>query len=119
VDAPKRDRLAEFFRRLTAAPRAADMHGAIQLPNSVLDGVEDEMTSIANDPTDPRYADRMKGVDLGRLRDVPGRPDLKRHRHTAHFTLLRTNGALEIRTVTDGVVLFAKAGADGRGTDDA
>jgi len=118
MDKPRTDRLAEFFRRLEAAPGATSMDAAIELLNKTLDAVEDEMTTIQNDPSDPRYDERMKGVDRLRLRDVSQHPCVKRHRHTAHVTFVATNGAIEIRYVKTDEVQFQKYGSDGRGVWD-
>ena len=49
-------------------------------------------------------------------RVVEGRSDLVRYRHRGHNTFIRENGAIEIRDLA-GAVLFAKAGADGRGVE--
>lgn len=50
TDATRAERLAEFLRRLAAAPAAADAGEASRQIGDILNAVEDEMTSIPFDP---------------------------------------------------------------------
>jgi hypothetical protein len=47
--------------------------------------------------------------------DVPGHPDVTSYRSRGHETLIRDNGAVEIRVVGTQQVIFERRGADGRG----
>ena len=53
-DATKAERVAEFFQRLGAAPLASNFDEAYRQVCDILNGVENEMTSI---PFDPRELD--------------------------------------------------------------
>ena len=52
-DASRAERLEEFFRRLSAAPLASDHDEAMRQVTEILNGVEDEMTSIPTTPPFP------------------------------------------------------------------
>jgi hypothetical protein len=112
-DATKAERLAEFLRRLGAAPAAADANEAFRQLADILDGVEDEMTSIPFDPANWQNDGRMYPPQPDSLRAVPGRPDVRRFRSKGHNTLVGDNGAIEIRDLSGRPVL-SKPGADGR-----
>jgi hypothetical protein len=58
-DASRGERLNEFFRRLAAAPPASDHDEAMKQIADILNQVEDEMSSIAYDPTFPLNDGRM------------------------------------------------------------
>ncbi len=45
---------------------------------------------------------------------VEGRDDLDLYRQAAHDTIVRANGAILIRIRRTGVIVFEKAGSDGR-----
>lgn len=46
MDVPKRERLNEFLRRLSAAPNAATFDQAFQQVVTIMDAVEDELTGF-------------------------------------------------------------------------
>lgn len=110
-----RERLDEFFRRLIAAPAARNRDEALDLIGRILAEVEDELTGIPKDPDPPRRPTdgRMYPPLADSIRDVPGKPQVKRFRSRAHNTLIGINGAIEIRAIPDKLQL-TKAGADGR-----
>jgi hypothetical protein len=113
----KRERLAEIFRRLAAAPPAASHDEAYALLCDTIDAVEDELTTTPNIPANWMTDDRIYPPQSDRRFSVKGRSDLKRYESRKQNTFIRYNGA--ITTVAKGVkvVLFDKPGADGRGTD--
>lgn len=111
---PKRDRLREFYRRLTEAPHAASFEEALHQLTYILNAVEDELTGIPDDPGNWRYDDRLYPPQGDSMRAVPAHPDVTRFRSLGHNTFVGANGAIEIVS-SDGTVELRKAGADGRG----
>ncbi len=111
--ATKGERFAEFLRRLGGATAASNHDEAFHQVCDVLDAVEDDMTSIPNDPANWMTDGRMYPPQLDNVRSVKGRPDLKRYVSRAHRTFIRDNGAIEIRDLK-GKVVFAKLGGDGQ-----
>ncbi len=111
---PRRDRLAELFRRLSAAPPAASHDEMYRQLFDTLNGVEDDLTDIPYDPDKWEHDDRLYPPFPDRARPVPDRPDLIRYANRAHNTFIAVNGAIEIRLREGDVVVFAKPGADGR-----
>jgi hypothetical protein len=113
-DATKGERLAEFLRRLGAAPAAAGHDEAFRQIGDILNAVEDELTSIPFDPAHWQTDGRMYPPQPDSVRAVPGRPDVRRYRSRSHSTLIGDGGAIEIRD-GQGAAVFSKPGADGRG----
>jgi hypothetical protein len=112
-DATRGERLAEFLRRLGAAPAAAGFDEAFRQVGDILNAVEDEMTSIPFDPANWQTDGRLYPPQADSMRAVPGRGDVKRLRTRGHHILIGDNGAIEIRDLS-GRVHIAKPGADGR-----
>lgn len=110
--ATKAERLAEFFSRLTAAPACSTFDEAYRLVCLTMDAVEDEMTTIPNNPPTWMTDGRMYPPQMDNLRKSH-RADVKRFISRAHVTLIGNNGAIAIQLHT-GKVVFAKAGADGQ-----
>jgi hypothetical protein len=113
-DASRGERIQEFFRRLSAAPPASDHDEALRQVADILNGVEDEMTSIPYDPTFPLNDGRMYPPQPDSRRLVPGRTDVIRYRSKRHSTLIGDSGAIRIIDHASGDVVFDKPGADGR-----
>ena len=113
----KGQRLAEIFRRLSAARPVATHDDAYRLLCETIDAVEDELTAIPNDPANHLDDNRIYPPQGDYCFAVGRRPDLKRYESKRHDTFIRDNGA--ITTVTKGVkvAIFEKPGADGRGTE--
>lgn len=114
----KDERLVVFYHRLTHAPAAKNADDAKRLLDETLNQVEDELTDVPNNPDDWRSDGRMYPAQEDALRDVQGRPDLRRYRHVVHDTFIRDNGAIELVSRTTSAVVFSKVGADGRGVTD-
>ena len=112
-DASKGERIREFFRRLRAAPPAADHAEAMRQIADILNRVEDEMTSIPFDPAFPLNDGRMYPPLPDSKRAVPDRTDVTRYRSKGHSTLIGENGAIRIIDHGPGGVVFDKPGADG------
>ena len=72
------------------------------------------MTSIPNNPDTWQIDGRMYPAQNDRLRTDRGRPDVVILRHRRHETVIRDNGAFEIRSRRGQDVYLSKAGADGR-----
>jgi hypothetical protein len=115
--ATKGQRLAEIFRRMTDAPLAASFSEAYQLLCETITAVEDEMTSIPNNPPAPPADDgRIYPPQDDSQKMVPGRPDLRRYISRGHNTLIGDNGAITILD-RSRMKVFVKLGADGKDTD--
>src|SRR5688572_27582699 len=113
--APKSVRFAEFLKRMEAAEAVDNFDSAYELLSDVLNAVEDEFTTIPYDPANWQTDGRMYPPQLDNLRDVDGRPTVKRFRSRAHNTFIGENGSIEIQSASTRDVIFAKAGSDGRG----
>ena len=59
MEVPKRERLAEFFRRLLATPNATTFDEAVHQITSIMDAVEDERAGI---PYNPENDTRVSGA---------------------------------------------------------
>src|SRR6266699_104053 len=102
-------RLAEFYRRLTAAPNASSHDEAFLLIDRTMNQVEDEMSGIPFDPA--------RSFNDGRL--YPPSPEFEReskdpgvrcYAQRRHRTYIGSNGAIEIRSHLDEVI-FSKTGS--------
>jgi len=113
LQAPKHERLQEFFRRLENAAAASSHDAALNLIATTLTAVEDEFTEVPADPTRWMTDGRMYPPQPDSRREVSEQSDVTRYRSRAHNTFIRTNGAIEIRNLADEV-LFRKVGADGK-----
>ncbi|SIN77532.1 hypothetical protein SAMN05444166_0774 [Singulisphaera sp. GP187] len=77
-----------------------------------MDAVEDEMTSILNNPSSWMSDGRLYPSQMDKCREID-RADVKRFVSRGHNTLIGDNGAIAIQLQT-GKVVFTKAGADGQ-----
>lgn len=114
MEVPKRERLEEFFRRLCAAPSAGTFDEALAQLINILDRVEDELTSIPNDPDSWQSDQRIYPPQRDAVRDVPGHSRVKRFRSRRHNTYIGDNGSVEIVRLS-GSMEVQKPGLDGRG----
>lgn len=112
---PKPERLRVFVERLRELPPATSGEEAKRLIDDTLNAVEDELTDIPYDPSSWRTDGRMYPVQDDNASDVDGHPDVTSYRSRKHETLIRTNGAFEIRDAKTKEVLVAKPGSDGKG----
>ena len=104
-----------FLERLRKAPPARTGDEAKGLIDKTLNEVEDELTDIPFDPAHWRTDGRMYPVQEDNASDVDGYPDVTGYRSRKHETLIRQNGAFEIRDAISNEVVLAKAGFDGKG----
>ncbi|WP_435011208.1 hypothetical protein P12x_002509 [Tundrisphaera lichenicola] len=109
---PKGTRLAEFYRRLQAAPAASSAAEAYQQVCDILNAVEDDLTGIPFDPSLWMTDGRMYPAQADSVRSVPGHPNLIRYASRGHDVVVASNGAIQIR-VRGGSVAMDKPGADG------
>ena len=113
MEVPKRVRLEEFFRRLSAAPDAGSFNEAFAQLIAILEAVEDELTRIPNAPDNWRDDGRIYPPQVDNMHPVPDHPRVRRFRSLGHNTYIGANGAVEIVAV-GGKVELTKAGLDGR-----
>jgi hypothetical protein len=73
------------------------------------------MTSIPFNPDFWQTDGRMYPPQPDSIREVEGQPKVKRFRSRRHNTYIAENGAIEIKSIPEGVVILAKPGADGKG----
>lgn len=110
---PKSSRLAEVFRRLAAIPDAASAEEVLAQFATILNQVEDELTSIPYDPENWFVDGRLYPPQTDSARPVAGHPLVVRYRNRKHNTFVGANGSMEVQGI-DGYVHFQKPGADGR-----
>ncbi len=116
----KQERLAEFKRRVLAAPAAQTYAEARQQLSDILNAVEDEMTDIPFNPDSQRSDGRMYPPhDDFEL--ASGHADWRRFRAARHNTVFGSNGSIWILEApppphawASGTVVMDKPGRDGR-----
>jgi len=103
--------LAEFQRRLGAAPAAAGHNEALQLLADIMNAVEDELSGVPFNPARSHVDGRLyaPSVDFEVASDVAGS---RCYRQRGHKTYLSLSGAIRIERL-DGQLLIAKPAADG------
>jgi hypothetical protein len=94
---------------MQSAGSSTSATAALALIDETLSAVEDEMTDIPNDPANWQTDGRMYPPQADNAREIENRPDLIRFRSLGHNTLIRDNGAIEIRDLS-GNVLLSKSG---------
>lgn len=104
----RRERLAEFVARMTAAPACVSFSEAFEQLSAVMIAVEDELSGVAFDPDYPLDDTRMYPPRDDARRLVEGRPDLQRFRSAGHNTYFSDSGAILIVDLK-GKVLLDKA----------
>ena len=108
----KHERFAIFVERLCVASPVNSAEEALALLANILNGVEEEFTTIPFNPEGWSNDGRMYAPMPDSARDVRGRTDLTRYRSRAHNTFIQANGAIRIESVHGDVVL-EKPGSDG------
>lgn len=110
MDVSKEERLAEFLRRLKAAPGAASGTEASDLVADTLNAVENELTTIPYDISASMTDGRMYPPQADSARTVS--QDLTRYRNRGHNTLIHVSGAIRIENI-GGTCLLSKAAQNG------
>jgi hypothetical protein len=109
----RRQRLEEFFRRVTAAPPCADAQSALSLLTQVLTEVEDEFSGAANDPREYISDGRLYPPQADAARPVPGHHGVIRYRSVGHNTFISADGAMLILEI-NGECLLNKPSESGK-----
>lgn len=112
--ASRPQRLREFLRRLDQAPPASTFPTGRKLVDDTLNAVEDELSGVPFNLATWLTDGRMYPVQDDNIRDVSGRPDVKRLRAFDHNIYIATNGAIRIEQVSAKTVVLDKPGKDGR-----
>jgi len=112
----KHERLKEFIRRLEAAEACGDHDSALDLVITTLTAVEDELTTIPNNPDAWTNDGRMYPPQSDNERTSPSR-DVRRFRSRKHYTDIGRNGAIRITALDGQPILVDKAGLDGKKVD--
>lgn len=111
---PKSERLRIFMSRLKNEPPATTFQDGLALLARVLNAVEDEHSGVPNNPAAWLMDGRMYPPQDDNLREVDGRPDLKRLRARDHNIYVGAEGAIRIESASTRNVLLDKPGHDGR-----
>lgn len=107
------ERLAEFLRRMEAAPPCGSEKEAMTLIADVLNAVENELSGITAKPDTLGDDGRMYPPMDDARRDVAGKPDLCRYRTRGHNTFVSADGAIRIDQIR-GPCLLSKPAQSGR-----
>jgi hypothetical protein len=107
----REERTKLFLQRLAAAEACASSAEALALLSTTLDAIEDEFTSIPNNPANWESDGRLYPPREDSRRTVPGRSDVVRYRSRKHNTLIAANGAIQI--IRKSELCLDKPGADG------
>ena len=107
----KDERTALFLQRLANASHCSSSREALVLVSSTLEAIEDEFTSIPNNPSLWESDGRLYPPRADSRRVVAGRADIVRYRSRKHSTLIAENGAIKI--IKGSVTCLDKPGSDG------
>lgn len=112
----KQERFTLFVERLAGAEAAGTHDEAFELIRETLDGVEDEFSGIASQPSAFQTDGRMYPPQVDNARKVPGHRGTIWYRSRAHNTIIGANGAIRIETTGfQKTVVLEKPGANGEG----
>ena len=122
----RKERLAEFFKRMSSLPAARSRQEAKQQLDDVLNQVEDDLSGIPYNLETSLSDGRLYPPLEDNRHNVPGHPGVARYRSRQHNTFIAKNGAMEIRSTSDesglearppqqGRLLWSKKGHNGKG----
>jgi len=114
VTIPRSERFALFIATLNALPAASTFGEVRNQLADTLNGIEDQLSGVPFSPSTWLTDGRMYPPLDDSMRDVEGRPDVKRFRSKAHNTYLAENGAIRIEVARTREVVLDKPGRDGR-----
>lgn len=103
-------RLAEFFKRLEAAPPASNAEEALALVCRIIEEVEDEFCSLPreNPPPTLRFTGRMYAPQKDRIFPLEGGGLVAETR--GHLIFCEPNGGIRIDDADDGTIALMKNG---------
>lgn len=99
------ERFGEFVRQLDAAPACGTLADAFALLADTLNAVEDALSGIPFDPTNPHHDGRMYPPQADAYRPVAGRSDIHRYRNRQHNSYFSDDGAILIVDIRGNIVL--------------
>lgn len=122
----KAERVKLILTKLKEAAPVGSGDEALVLIDQVFRLIEDQHSGV---PYEPFHKDRLYPPVAEMEQKVPGKPWLRRYRHTSHYTLIAENGAIMICVIVRGIengvhkivgerTELDKPGADGRGVPD-
>src|SRR5688500_3403270 len=93
----KQERFEEFCRRLEGEQHARTFGEAYEQIRSILNQVEDELTTIPFNPDNWQTDGRLYPPQPDSMREVEGHPEVRRFRSRGHNTFVGVNGSIEIQ----------------------
>lgn len=111
---PRGERFALFIAAMNTHPKASNFSEIRNQLADTLNLIEDQFSGVPFSPSTWLTDGRMYPPLDDSMRDVEGRPDVKRFRSKAHNTYLAENGAIRIEVAGNREVVLDKPGQDGR-----